>query len=293
MRTEQEILDMVLEIAKKDERIRAVYLFGSRANSNAKKDGLQDYDISFVVTETDSFQTDKNWINAFGDIALLVEGERNALLFFGSKDMSVLSRRCVFNILFQDNNSLDLVVETRDEAIKNFPQYTPNIIMLDKDNILSDINSNSHTDDKYDSLKPTKDMYKACCSNFWWFLTYPAKSIARDNIPFAIVSFNTFTRTLLNRMIEWYIGVQNNFSVSIGKREKNYDKLLPNDIYELYSKTYTEKNYWDVIFVTCELFNKLALAVDAHFGFTYNKQEESSMIEYILKIKNDYSNNKI
>jgi aminoglycoside 6-adenylyltransferase len=287
MRTEQEMFNIVLEIAKKDERIRAVYLFGSRANPNAKKDELQDYDISFVVTETESFQADKNWLNAFGDIALLVEGERNALLFFGSKDMSVLSCRCVFNMLFQDSNSLDLVVETRDEAIKNFPQYIPNIVMLDKDNLLSNINT--HTDENFDSLKPTENMYKACCSNFWWFLVYPTKGIARDNIPFAMVSFNTFTRTLLNKMIEWYIGVQNNFSISIGKREKNYEKHLPKNIYELYSKTYTEKDYWNVVFITCELFNKLALAVGTHFNFVYNQQEENSMMRYIQKIKNDSS----
>jgi len=51
--------------------------------------------------------------------------------------MSVLSRRCVFNLLFSDNNSLDLVVEVKEEAIKNFAEYRPNIILLDKDDFLS------------------------------------------------------------------------------------------------------------------------------------------------------------
>lgn len=177
MRTEQTMFEIILKIAKEDERIRAVYLFGSRANPDAKKDIYQDYDISFVVTETESFQADKNWLNALGDIALLVEGERNGLIFFGSKNMSILSRRCVFNLLFSDNNCLDLVVEVKEEAIKNFAIYKPNIILLDKDDFLSRIITS--TDENYDNSKPNKDVYRACCSNFWWFLLYPIKGIAQ------------------------------------------------------------------------------------------------------------------
>ena len=283
MRTEQEMLEIISKIAKEDERIRAVYLFGSRVNPDAKKDKYQDYDVSFVVTETESFQTDKNWLNALGDTDLIVEGERNASIFFG-KDMSHLCRRCVFNFLFSDGNFLDLVIEVKEEAVKNFMEYKPNIVLLDKDNFLSGIIAK--TDKNHEYLKLDEAVYHACCSNFWWFLLYPIKGIARDKIPFAMVSFNSFTRTLLNSMTEWYISVKTD-SLFQGKRERNYEKYLPKDLYDLYSRTYSCGNYWDVIFVTCELFNKLALAVGTHFGFAYNQQEEDSIIHYLQKVKND------
>ena len=285
MRTEQEMIDIVLKIAKEDERIRAVYWFGSRVNPEAIRDIHQDYDISFVVTETESYQADRKWINSFGDTTICIESERNALLFFSRKDMSVLSRRCVFNLLFYDNICMDLVIEVRDEAIKNFVKYQPAKILMDKENILSGLETS--TVNNYDSMIPDEDTYKACCSNFWWFLLYPAKSIARDNIPFCMVSFNTFTRTLLNRMIEWYICIEKNYSVSIGKREKNYKKYMSKNFYDLYSKTYTEKNYWNVVFITCDLFSRLALVVGKYYNFSYNKQEEDSMIKYLKKIKNN------
>ncbi len=38
MRSQSEMMDLILGVAKKDERIRAVYLNGSRANPNAPKD---------------------------------------------------------------------------------------------------------------------------------------------------------------------------------------------------------------------------------------------------------------
>lgn len=38
MRTEQEMYNLILEIAQNDERIRAVYMNGSRTNKNVAKD---------------------------------------------------------------------------------------------------------------------------------------------------------------------------------------------------------------------------------------------------------------
>ena len=282
MRTEQEILDTIIKLANKDERIRAVYLFGSRANPDIRQDIYQDYDISFTVTETESFQSNKNWLNTLGDITFLVEGERNALIFFESKDMSVLSRRCVFNVFFDDSICMDLAIEIKEETEKNFSKYKPNKILIDKDNLLSQINI---IEEIYIGIKPNENMYQACCSNFWWFLLYPIKGIARNKIPFAMVSFNTFTRTLLNKMIEWYIGVQTNFSISIGKRERDYEKYLSEDIHNLYVKTYIEKNYWDIVLTTCNLFNKLAMVVGKHFNFKYNQKEEDCITKYLHSIK--------
>lgn len=41
MRTEKEMYDLIINTAKEDERIRAVYMNGSRTNVNAPKDIFQ------------------------------------------------------------------------------------------------------------------------------------------------------------------------------------------------------------------------------------------------------------
>ena len=51
MRSEKEMMELILSVARKDERIRAVYMNGSRTNPNVKKDIFQDYDIVYVVKE--------------------------------------------------------------------------------------------------------------------------------------------------------------------------------------------------------------------------------------------------
>ena len=67
MRSEEEIYRLILSVAKKDDRIRAVVLNGSRANDKIKKDSFQDFDILFLVNELESFNCNPNWIDVFGE----------------------------------------------------------------------------------------------------------------------------------------------------------------------------------------------------------------------------------
>jgi len=54
MRSEQEMLELILNSAKGDDRVRAVIMTGSRANPNARRDIFQDFDIVYLVTDVDS-----------------------------------------------------------------------------------------------------------------------------------------------------------------------------------------------------------------------------------------------
>ena len=58
MRSEKEVYDIVLNFAKTDKRIRMVTLEGSRTNTNIPPDDFQDFDITFFVTDMDSFTSD-------------------------------------------------------------------------------------------------------------------------------------------------------------------------------------------------------------------------------------------
>lgn len=83
MRTEEQMMKLILDTAKEDERILAVYMNGSRTNPNAPKGIFQDYDIVYVVTETESFQKDRTWIDRFGERLFMQYPEEG---FFGTAD---------------------------------------------------------------------------------------------------------------------------------------------------------------------------------------------------------------
>ena len=67
MRSTGEMMDLILSTAKEDDRIRAAVLEGSRTNPNVPADLFQDYDVLYIVTETESFQADRSWIDRFGE----------------------------------------------------------------------------------------------------------------------------------------------------------------------------------------------------------------------------------
>ena len=67
MRTEKEMFDLILQIAKEDEGILGVYMNGSRTNVNVPKDIFQDYDVVYVVKDTKSYIENKSWIDNFGE----------------------------------------------------------------------------------------------------------------------------------------------------------------------------------------------------------------------------------
>lgn len=67
MRNEQEMYELILGTAREDERIRAVYMNGSRTNSNVPADIFQDYGVMYVVSDTGPFMKERSWIDRFGE----------------------------------------------------------------------------------------------------------------------------------------------------------------------------------------------------------------------------------
>jgi aminoglycoside 6-adenylyltransferase len=136
VRNEQEMMDLILNAAKNDERIRAVYMNGSRTNPNAPKDFFQDYDIVYVVTETTSFITDKKWINQFGDLLMMQEPDKNDQSRGSKKDFD---RSYGYLMLFTDGNRIDLHIETKESMLKGYQNDKLTLPLLDKDNCLPSI----------------------------------------------------------------------------------------------------------------------------------------------------------
>ena len=70
-RTEQQMMDLILGVAERDERVRAVWINGSRANPNAPRDQYQDFDIVYAVTDMQSMIDEPGWIDIFGERVIM------------------------------------------------------------------------------------------------------------------------------------------------------------------------------------------------------------------------------
>ena len=95
MRTDQEMLELILETAKKLQ-VDAVALSGSRTDTKAPKDEFQDYDVVYVVDDLDNLTNDLSWLDQFGK--RIIEQE------------VILGHRCLYLMLFEDGNRIDLTL---------------------------------------------------------------------------------------------------------------------------------------------------------------------------------------
>ena len=283
MRTEKEMFDLILGVAKSDERIRAVYMNGSRANPNIKKDIFQDYDIVYVVTETESFINDAGWTHVFGD--LIISQEPDKLDQMRGREVN-FKDSYAYLMQFTDGNRIDLHIDTINKTKKEYGLDKLTVPLLDKDNCLKQIPASS--DEEHWVKKPTYAEYYSLCNNFWWVAPYCAKGLWRQEILYMIEEMNSFVRQGLINIISIYVGIQTDFKLSTGKANKYLKEYVAKDVWQRLISTFNMSDYdscWNVLITTCELFEEIAPKVGATLGYQYNYEESKKSFEFIKHIK--------
>ena len=188
MRSEEEIMNLILNTAKNDERVRAVYMEGSRVNKNAPKDMFQDYDIVYVVKETKSFIDNKNWINIFGKILFMQYPDEN-IMYESDKENNY-----GYLMQFEDGNRIDLHVSTLNYVLDKLKEDKLYKVLLDKDNCLP--KNEKLVSDKYIVKKPKSKEFLCVCNEFWWCLDNVAKGLFREEITYVMDMINYNVRPL-------------------------------------------------------------------------------------------------
>lgn len=271
MRTESEMLKLIIQTAKEDPRIRAAYLEGSRVNPKVPKDIFQDYDVVYIVNETHSFIEDKSWIDRFGERLFMQYPEEH-----GNVNESY-----GWLMQFKDGNRLDLHITLYDKAKSELELYK---ILVDKDGLFSLKEQNS--DEIYWIKKPSEDEFLCTCNEFWWCMDNVAKGLWRDELPYVLDMIDFNIRSMLKRLIEWKIGVNYDFSMSAGKSCKYMKELSPEE-YQRFLKTYAvadREAIWQAVFDMCDLLNEIAQWLADKLTFTYNIEEAENCMKYLKDI---------
>ena len=280
MRTEKEIYEIILDIARKDNRIKAIYMNGSRTNPNVPKDIFQDYDIVYVVDETKSFIEDKKWINQFGDIMYMQFPDENP--FYQSDKKNSYGWLMQFN----DGNRIDLTVQTLEYAKEHIFDDKLCRVLWDKDDVLPTLKES--TDIDYHVKCPTQEQFLACCNEFWWCSNNIAKGLWREEITYVQDMTNFVVRKQLEKMLMWKVGIITDFSVSVGKSAKYMNIWLEKEIYQGYLKTYfisEIEEAWKAIFIMCDLFDKIAKEISVDLKYCYDHNEVEMARKYLMDVK--------
>lgn len=282
MRTEKEMYDLILGVAKRDARVRAVYLNGSRANPNAKKDIFQDYDVVCVVTETMSFLRDENWIRVFGDILVMQQPDRLDEVL--GKDVD-FQARYAYLMQFSDGNRIDLTLQSIEQMQKEYGSDGLTVELLDKDGILKPLPK--PTDAEFWVKRPSEAEYAACCNEFFWVAPYCAKGLWRGELLYAAEMLFHHVLKELKTMLAWRAGLETGFCASMGKAEKLLSDYLSPEAWSRLTRVLcadSVESAWGALFAAYGLFAEYAQKVGAALSYRYNKEEGENSLSYARRV---------
>ncbi len=279
MRSEQEMLELILETARRDDRIRAVIMNGSRANSNAPRDIFQDFDILYIVTDVAPFIRNGEWIKRFGEIMILQMPD----------DMQDPppnnGEGFTYLMQFTDGNRIDLGIYPL-AKIGELGSDSLSLLLLDKDGIIEPLAPPNESD--YLPKPPAAKSFADCCNEFWWVCPYVAKGLWREEITYAKNMLDQVAREQLMKMVTWHIGVKTRFSRNPGKLGKYFQHYLEPEVWEMLLKTYANASYentWEALFTMGNLFRKLALPVAEHFSFDYPLEDDKLVSAHLEHVR--------
>ncbi len=279
MRSEKEMLDLILNIAKSNEDVRAVIMNGSRVNPNVKKDPFQDFDIVYFVKELEPYKRNRAFVSQFGELMIMQTPEDMI------EPPAQSDGHYTYLMQFLDGNRIDLSLYSL-ERINECVADSLTVLLLDKDDLIPELSPPS--DRGYLPQKPTAQFFDDCCNEFWWVNPYVAKGLWREELTYAKQTLDLYVREQLMKMLVWYFGVQTDFKKSPGKMGKYIKQSLEPELWGMLENTYADaqpEHIWDSLFTMNDLFRELGRAVAEHFGFNYPGQDDKNVTAYLQHIR--------
>ena len=172
MRTDQEILGLILETAKKLQ-VDAVALSGSRTDTKAPKDEFQDYDVVYVVDDLDNLTSDLAWLDQFGTRII--------------EQHNILGNRRLYLMLFEDGNRIDLTLCPKDHINELVDSEAGFTVLVDEK---GSFESYSPSPQRFWISPASKTDFEKTCNEFWWVSAYVVKGICHKQVIYATDHLN-------------------------------------------------------------------------------------------------------
>lgn len=264
MRTETEMLDLILQIAK-TLQVKAVAMSGSRTDTKASKDEFQDYDVVYVVENLDELITDVSWLDQFGK--RIIEQE----VGFG--------HRRLFLMLFEDGNRIDLTLCPKDHIQEWVDSEAGFTVFEDPEHLFEPYSQNL---ERYWTPPATETNFVKSCNEFWWVSAYVVKGICRKQVIYATDHLYGICQQEFLKILAWQVASDRG-KVDIGKNYKYLFNYLPAEQKKEFSDLLDFSSLDKItqsLFATMELFHQEAQFLAYKMGFDYDMEVAEKMIEY-------------
>ena len=268
MRTETEMLDVILQTAK-TLQVEAVAMSGSRTDTKAPKDEFQDYDVVYVVDDLDTLTSNLAWFDQFGTRII--------------EQYNILGNRRLYLMLFEDGNRIDLTLCPKvhiKEWVESEADFT---VLEDTKGLFAPYSSNPQ---RYWTSPASEIDFEKACNEFWWVSAYVVKGICRKQLIYSTDHLYGICQQELLKILAWQIASDRR-TVDIGKNYKYLFKYLPDEKEKKFSDLLdfsSLEKITQTLLATMELFHQEAQYLAQKMGFKYEKEVAEKMIGYAKTI---------
>jgi aminoglycoside 6-adenylyltransferase len=264
----------VIDYAKSDNRVRLVEMNGSRVNPYIKPDDYQDFDLVFYVKHFDDFDKGKAWVQQFGDILIMQTKDDQIAEAYDTDDWYV------YLIQFKDGTRLDLTIMDIGSFNQNQRDSLSKIV-LDKDHLSQEQASDESS---YYVEEPKVKAFSMAVNEFYWVCPYISKGLVRGHIIYAIKHLDII-RKQYEKILDWWIGQQYDYQISVGKGKSRYKNLLDGEIYHRYIESYVSLKFDDILnalLVLMDDFDQIAKHLAEKHNFEYDLGIKDKIKKFIL-----------
>ena len=266
-----EVIDNLIQWAKQHDSIRAMLLTSTRAVPDAPVDRFSDYDVVLISEDIHPFYEDRNWLEDFGEVLVAYWDPIYPDPDTGTEKFGIVTQ-------YSDGLKIDFTLYPIQwlQQVVQAPMLPAELdagyrILLDKDHLTEGIKTPTHTG--YIPTVPTEAVYQTAVNDFFTDPPYMAKCLLRGELlPAKWCLDYDMKHVYLRQMLEWKIGLDTNWSVSVGALGKGLKRYLPPEIWSQLENTYAGADIsenWEALFRTMALYRQVALEVGERLGYTY------------------------
>lgn len=278
MRTYDEMFELIMDTARKDERIRAVTMEGSNSCATDVHDKYSDFDITFFVSDIREFATDKKYMERFGEILIMQcpDDEYCSPYDYSSRN------NFAYLTQYKDGQRIDLTLIDVSNIARQAEFISTRKVLINKDNFkeLADISFS----DEHLIKKPSEFEYFNTCNEFRWISNYVTKGLCREEFYYAKRMMEEYMMDMFIKMINWKIGIDNDFGVTTGKCAKYLKKYLSEEEMRRFQSMFAGGEYeemWDKLFIMYDYFAELAKYVADKLNYVFDEKETAEVREFM------------
>ena len=134
--------------------------------------------------------------------------------------------------------------------------------------------------------KPSEMEYYNTCNEFRWLSVYISKGLCREELYYAKYAYDVILMEMFIKMLNWKIGVDNNFNVTTGDHSKYLKRFLSSKEMERFQNVFPNGKYediWQKMYVIYDYFAEIAKYVGDKLGFKFDVKETIEVKDFLLE----------